>query len=207
MSRSSSTHSQLFPHIQHFSYFLKTSCGFFPFLKLGILPHPLPSALSPSPLPFQASYKQICFKQLNSYFNSTNYISNCQSGFQILHSTFIKLLYLSDFVLRDFDKRFLASIITLDFFKTFDTADHELLLLKFEHYGLSSSAFSLIRSFLIDRIQVLLFNSHPIFSPALPSDVPQSYVLDPLLFIFSPLIYFLFPHSLNFLCILTMLSF
>jgi len=91
-----------------------------------------------------------------------------------MHSTTTELLYLSDLVLRGFDTRSLTSLIALDFSKAFDLINHELLLAKLYHYGLSFSVLSLMRSFLINRSQrVLLYTLLPSLSPprTVPSDV------------------------------------
>lgn len=99
---------------------------------------------------------------------------------RLLYSTTTELLYLSAFILRDFDSGFLtAPIIALDFLKIFNTVDHELL--KFHHHDLSFSVLSLLRSFLVKCSQhvsssISFFSSRSFRSP------PRS-VLAPLLFI------------------------
>jgi len=105
-----------------------------------------------------------------------------------MHNTTTELLHLFDLVLRGliphFDSGSVSSLIAFDFSKAFDTVNHELLLAKLDHYNLSSSALSLMYSFLIGRSQRVLRAPFPpmSFLRNIPSGVSQGSVFEPLLF-------------------------
>jgi len=129
--------------------------------------------------------ERIIFTQLNRFLCNNNIIHEFQSGFRKQYSTTTSLLHLSDSVLRSFDSHTLSALVALDFSKAFDTVNHDLLLAKLHYYNLSSSAISLLRSFLLNRSQsVLVRNPLLSLSPplAVPSGVPQGSILGPLLF-------------------------
>lgn len=54
-------------------------------------------------------------------------------------------------------KRTLISIY-LDLFKAFNTLDHDILLFKFDHYGISDIVTDLFKSYLIGRAQYVYFD-------------------------------------------------
>ena len=61
--------------------------------------------------------------------------------------------------------------------------DHSFLLYKLEHYGLSSSAIELLRSYLSDRTQYVEFKSTRSDLGKIEIGVPQGSILGPLLFL------------------------
>ena len=71
----------------------------------------------------------------------------------------------------------------MDLSKAFDTIDHEILFSKLSFYGLSHSAVSLIRSYLSDRKQFVVYKGIPSEFLPIKLGVPQGSILGPLLFI------------------------
>ena len=59
-----------------------------------------------------------------------NILYNYQSGFRKKHSTDLCLSSLNDKILKGFKKGLLTGMILIDLQKTFDTVNHEILLVK-----------------------------------------------------------------------------
>ena len=48
----------------------------------------------------------------------------------------------------------------IDLSKAFDTLSFDILLYKLNHYGIKDNAFKLLKSYLTDRQQFVVFNNH-----------------------------------------------
>ena len=70
------------------------------------------------------------------------------------------------------DRKYVIAIF-LDLSKAFDTINQELLLLKLSHYGFSSQAISLIKSYLSNRFCITTFGGAKSKKEALKLGVPQ----------------------------------
>jgi len=87
-----------------------------------------------------------------------------------------------------------SALILLDLSAAFDTVDHNILLARLSlNFGISSSALSLLSSYLSDRTQAVHIGSRSSPSTCLSTGVPQGSVLGPLLFTLytTPLSYLL----------------
>ncbi len=71
----------------------------------------------------------------------------------------------------------------IDLTKAFDTVNHDILIEKLGCYGLSSSALSVIRDYLKNRMQFVQLGEHNSKLLKVTCGVPQGSVLGPLLFI------------------------
>ena len=78
----------------------------------------------------------------------------------------------------------MSAVLFIDLKAAFDTIDHDLLILKLEHYGVRGSVLSLLQSYLRNRKQYV-GGDNGIDSVLLEIviGVPQGSVLGPLLFI------------------------
>jgi hypothetical protein len=86
-----------------------------------------------------------------------------QSGFRVT-----ALLGVSDDIYRMLDQRMVVALLLLDFSKTFDSVDHELLCRKLvRFFGFSSSAVRSLKSYFRRRSQCVFVNG--VFSEFLPS--------------------------------------
>ena len=73
--------------------------------------------------------------------------------------------------------------IFIDLRKAFDTVNHEILLMKLEHYGIRNNMLDWFRSYLKDRKQYVSFNEQSSELLINNCGVPQGSVLGPLLFL------------------------
>ena len=73
--------------------------------------------------------------------------------------------------------------IYLDFTKSFDKVDHEILMNKLQSYGIHPKMINWIRSFLTNRMQDVVVNGQISFLAMIISGVPQDTVLGPILFL------------------------
>ena len=120
---------------------------------------------------------------------------NHQYGFRSGHSTELAALELTDRIITALDNHNTPLNIFLDLSKAFDTLDHTILLDKLLYYGIRSTAYNLLRSYLANREQFVELNDTASKTLPIVTGVPQGSILGPLLF----LIYINdFPLSSNF---------
>ena len=81
------------------------------------------------------------------------------------------------------DKGKTNSTILLDIKKAFDMIDHDILLQKLSHYGITNLELNFFRSYLHDRKQCCNVNEHSPTFETIRCGVPQGSILGPLLFI------------------------
>ena len=138
-----------------------------------------PISLLPAPSKLLEKHVQ---SQLSSHLNSNNLLFPYQSGFRPSHSTQTLLLHCLDKWYKALDNKKLVGVIFLDISKAFDTVNHELLLSKLSHLGLSPSTVSWFKSYLTNRYHTTrVADSYSSFGfPC--SGVPQDSILGPTLF-------------------------
>ena len=86
-------------------------------------------------------------------------------------------------VLTNMDNGFKTIAIFTDLSKAFDTINHEILIVKLKHYGLTDSALNLIKSCLTNRKQFVSFTGMKSYYCTIRTGVPQGFILSPLLFL------------------------
>ena len=117
---------------------------------------------------------------------------NHQYGFRSGHSTELAALELTDRIITALDNHNTPINIILDLSKAFDTLDHTILLDKLL-YGIRSTAYNLLRSYLTNREQFVELNDTASKTLPIVTGVPQGPILGPLLFLIND-----FPLSSNF---------
>ena len=77
-------------------------------------------------------FEKLVYDQLYMYLNSNTLIHSGQSGFRFFHSVLTCLLKFANNWHLNMNKGQYASVSFIDLKKAFDTADHQILLNKFE---------------------------------------------------------------------------
>ena len=90
--------------------------------------------------------------QTNEFLSASKIWYTYQSGFRTNHSNNLCLSFLTDKILKGFDKGLLNGVILIDLQKAFDTINHEILLKKLEAIGFLDKYMRWFRSYLYEQI-------------------------------------------------------
>jgi len=112
-----------------------------------------------------------------------NLIDKKQYGFKENHSTELAITTIYDELVRNFDKRLIASSLFLDLSKAFDCCDHEILLDKLYYCGIRGVSHQLFSNFLHNRMQCTKIGAFKSSYKRISCGVPQDSVISPLLFL------------------------
>ena len=110
-------------------------------------------------------------------------LHNYQSDFRGNQSTNRCLSFLTDEVLKEFEKGLLTGMILIDLQKAFDTIDHEILLQKLKAIKFSESTIKWFKSYLSERIFLVNIENKLSNFGEISCGVPQGSILGPLLFL------------------------
>ena len=139
------------------------------------------------PISILASFSKILEKlvatRLLSFIDKHNILSQSQYGFRKNHSSYMALMTLFDKVSEAIDKNEYSVGIFIDLSKAFDTLDHNILLNKLNVYGFRGTANLIIKSYLSNRQQYVLYNNCQSSFKSISCGVPQGSILGPLLFL------------------------
>ena len=100
-----------------------------------------------------------------------------------MHSTALALIDCSNNWLINIDKKGTNFYVFLDIKKAIDAIDHSILLQKLEYYGIREEELKFFSSYLHNRRQCCIVNSHQSSFQTVLCGVPQGSILGPLLFI------------------------
>jgi len=123
------------------------------------------------------------FKRLVKYLDKHQILFHSQYGFRRKHSTNLATLELVTKILQSIDSNKYTIAVVLDLAKAFDTVNREILLGKFEYYGIRGVALEWFRNYLSNRKQIVKFKTINSNSLTIKCGVPQGSVLGPLLFL------------------------
>lgn len=120
--------------------------------------------------------------QLKSYIESNNIFCNQQYGFRENHSTTYLMLDLIDEIYNSKSNGQVPAIIFLDIKKAFDTVNHEILLEKLNHYGITGTVLLWFINYLTGRYQCTKMGNKVSSVLLVLCGVPQGSLLGPILF-------------------------
>ena len=149
------------------TYFIETS------FKLGIFPNSLkvakvlplfkkgsntiPENFRPiSILPaLSKTFEKVLSTKLLIFFTQNSVLQSTKYGFRKKHNTTQAVLDVITHIYDNIYSNNHSSVLILDLKKTFDRVNHNILLHKFEHYGIRGLGNKLLRSYLSNRIQAV----------------------------------------------------
>ena len=87
-----------------------------------------------------------------------------------------------DYLTHNIDTNNIPISIYLDLSKAFDTLSFDILLAKFEYYGITGTTLKLLTSYLKDRYQYVIYNGETSNMLEIRTGIPQGSILGPLFF-------------------------
>ena len=145
--------------------------------------------------------ERLIANRLLLHLNSFPSVPKFQSAYRKFHSTETALLRIYNDLLLAIENKRVTALIFLDLSAAFDTVDHTILLSRLSlNFGLTSSALSLLTSYLSDRTQSVHVGSLSTSPSPVHTGVPQGSVLGPLLFTLytTPLSYLLHDSGISY---------
>ena len=125
--------------------------------------------------------EKLMYKRLYIFLNNNNIIYNF--GFRQQYSTSHALINITENIRKALDDGNIGCGVFVDLQKAFDTADHQILLAKLNHYGICGVSNDWFKSYLSNRSQYVSINGYDSGLAAINCGVPQGSVLGPLLFL------------------------
>ena len=98
------------------------------------------------------------------------------------HSTEYAAIKLIDHVSKEMEAGKTPTSVYIDLSKAFDTLTFEVLLYKLKYYGVTDTAFDLLKSYLTNRKQYVVFDGCQSEHVEIYTGVPQGSILGPLFF-------------------------
>ena len=122
-------------------------------------------------------------KWVYNFLSHNNIIYDLQFGFRQKFSTSHALINLTENIRQALDNGYIGCGIFVDLQKAFDTVDHQILLSKLDYYGIWGLSNNWFKSYLSNRKHFVSLNGYDSELAKINCDVPQGYVLRPLLFL------------------------
>ena len=117
--------------------------------------------------------EKLMHNRIYEFLEKYKLIYPLQFGFQQHYSTSYALLNLTESIMKALDEGNFACDIFIDFEKGFDTVEHNILLKKLDHYGVTGISNKSFGSYLTDRKQFVLINGFNSNISTITSGVPQ----------------------------------
>ena len=125
-------------------------------------------------------FERLIYDQLNKYLEQ--YLNSLLCSFRRTHSTQHALFGLLQEWQNELGKSGFVGTILMDLSKAYDCLPHDLLIAKFEAYGIGKSGLNLLLNYLSNRKQRTKVNSSYSDWYDIIRGVPQGSILGPLIF-------------------------
>ena len=132
---------------------------------------------------FNLILEKLIFKRLMKFTETQNILYTKKFGFRQKYSTTQALLSITNKIQRAVDESTFSCGIFLDFSKPFDTVNHNISLMKLDHYGFSGIIEKWFCSYLNERKQYVLISNVMSDCKQISCGFLQGSVLGPLLFL------------------------
>ena len=127
-------------------------------------------------------FERVIHDQMYEYFNQFNLLAEQQYGFRKQHSTEYAAIKLIDHVSKEMEAGKTPTSVYIDLSKAFDTLTFEVLSYKLKYYGVTDTAFDLLKSYLTNRKQYVVFDGCQSEHVEIYTGAPQGSILGPLFF-------------------------
>ena len=132
---------------------------------------------------FDKIMEKIMHKKLYHFLEENNILFKKQFGFKKNNLTVYALIDLMEKIKKSIDNGLYGCGIFIDLRKAFDTVNHDILLMKLQHYGIRNNMLSWFKSYLTDREQFVSLNGAKFRNAGNKLWCPSSSVLGTLLFL------------------------
>ena len=120
---------------------------------------------------------------ISDIINEQQVLNSLQFGFRKGHSTYMPITHLIDQITNSLQKNQITCVLYLDLKKASDTVNHDILLNKFDYYGIRENLQKILTSYLTNRKQKTMVHSYLSEEAKVEVGVPQGSILGPMLFI------------------------
>lgn len=125
---------------------------------------------------FSKIFEKIMYQHLYKFLDICDLLFDMQFGFRSGHSIDHALVSLTESIKLSLDNSRVGCGIFIDLQKAFDTANHDILLKKLDHYGIRGTALSWFKSYLCDCKQFVSVNGLSSLTCDITCGVPQGSV-------------------------------
>ena len=132
---------------------------------------------------FSKFLEKVTYVRLYNYLVKYSILYDNQYGFRKNHSSSLALIHLYEKLSSAIDNKEYTLGVFIDLPKAFDTVNHDMLLVKLEHYGVCGNSLKWFESYLSDRKQFVSYNNYHSSQQLVRCGVPQGSILGPLLFL------------------------